>query len=51
MADVTKRYILQQILKPTGRRGAQYSYDPFALDDLLYKGFGPEKHGRSTINF
>lgn len=51
MADVTKRYILQQILKPTGRRGAQYSYDPFALDDLLYKGFGPENMVGPQLTF
>ena len=51
MADVTKRYILQQILKPTRQRGAQYSYDPFALDDLLYEGFGPENMVGPKLTF
>jgi len=51
MADVTKRWILQQILKPTRRKGEQFTFDPFALDDLLYKGFGPENMVGPKLTF
>jgi hypothetical protein len=51
MSEVVKKYILQQVLKPTGRRGEQFTFDAFALNDLLYKGFGPEDMVGEKLTF
>ena len=42
MAQVTKRYLLDEILKPRQGTGGAFELDDIALNKLLTEGFGPE---------
>ena len=40
MSQVTKRYLLQEMIEP--RQGGGFILSPQKLNDLIYKGFGPQ---------
>ena len=40
MSQVTKRYLIQEMIEP--RQGGGFVLSPQKLNDLIYKGFGPE---------
>ena len=39
-SQVTKRYLIQEVIEP--RQGGGFVLSPQKLNDLIYKGFGPE---------
>lgn len=51
VAQVTKRFLLQDIIKPRQGTGAAYVLDDRALNRLLTEGFGPEDIAGPRLNF
>ena len=49
VAQVTKRYLMQEMMEP--RAGGGFVISPTKLNDLLYKGFGPEDVTGPTLTF
>jgi hypothetical protein len=49
VAQVTKRYLMQEMMEP--RAGGGFVISPQKLNDLLYKGFGPEDVTGPTLTF
>ena len=42
VATITKRWLTEEILTPVQGRAGLFDFDPFALNNLMTKGFGPE---------
>ncbi len=49
VSQVTKRYLMQEMMEP--RPGGGFVISPQKLNDLLYKGFGPEDVTGPTLTF
>ena len=49
MSQVTKRFLMQEMIEP--RQGGGFVISPQKLNDLLYKGFGPEDVTGPALTF
>jgi len=49
MSQVTKRYLMQEMMEP--RQGGGFIISPQKLNDLIYKGFGPEDVTGPALTF